>query len=159
MNKKLYVGQVPFSTTDEELKEAFAPFGAVESCKIIIDRATNRSKGFGFVEMATEEDAKKAIAEMNGREFQGRNMVVTEARPPEERKPFQGRSGGPGGGGGGGGRDFRPPSTSRPYRVHQENFLGGGKEANGNSNKPTNSNRRERFEKGRERDKQRFHRD
>lgn len=102
MGKKLYVGNLPFSTTDESLQALFAEVGNVESAKIIFDRATGRSKGFGFVEMGTEDDANAAIEKMNGREFSGRTINVSEAR---EQAPRQGGGGGGRGGfGGGGGR-------------------------------------------------------
>lgn len=87
MAKKLYVGGIPYSTTEDELKAAFAEIGEVTSVAIIIDKMTGRSKGFGFVEMANDADADKAIAEMNGKDFQGRTLTVNEARPLEERAP------------------------------------------------------------------------
>ena len=85
MAKKLYVGGLSYNTTDDALKEAFAQAGAVESATIIIDRMSGRSKGFGFVEMATEEGAKAAIEMWNGKELDGRKLTVNEARPREER--------------------------------------------------------------------------
>ena len=87
MAKKLYVGGIPYSTTEDELKGAFAEHGPVVSATIIIDKMTGRSKGFGFVEMTNDADADKAIAEMNGKDFQGRSLTVNEARPLEERAP------------------------------------------------------------------------
>lgn len=87
MAKKLYVGGIPYSTTEDELKEAFAVFGEVVSSAIIIDKMTGRSKGFGFIEMANDADADKAIEDMNGKDFQGRTLTVNEARPLEERAP------------------------------------------------------------------------
>lgn len=87
MAKKLYVGGIPYSTTEDELKAAFAEMGEVTSSAIIIDKMTGRSKGFGFIEMANDADADKAIAEMNGKDFQGRTLTVNEARPLEERAP------------------------------------------------------------------------
>ncbi|MDO8604832.1 MAG: RNA-binding protein [bacterium] len=87
MAKKLYVGGIPYSTTEDDLKSAFGEMGAVTSAAIIIDKMTGRSKGFGFVEMANDADADKAIAEMNGKDFQGRTLTVNEARPLEERAP------------------------------------------------------------------------
>lgn len=101
MSKKIYVGNLPYSAADEDLSEAFAAFGTVESAKIIMDRDSGRSKGFAFVEMATPEDASKAIASLNGSEFMGRKMMVSEARPQE---PRTGGGGGSRGGFGGGGR-------------------------------------------------------
>ena len=105
MSNKLYVGNLSFCVTSEDLQEYFATAGAVESANVVFDRETGRSRGFGFVEMASEDAANAAIAQFNGQEYDGRNMVVNEARPREE-----GRGGGGGGrgrgnyGGGGGGR-------------------------------------------------------
>lgn len=87
MAKKLYVGGIPYSSTEDELKAAFAEMGEVTSSAIIIDKMTGRSKGFGFIEMANDADADKAITEMNGKDFQGRTLTVNEARPLEERAP------------------------------------------------------------------------
>ena len=87
MAKKLYVGGIPYSTTEADLKEVFATVGEVTSSVIIIDKMTGRSKGFGFVEMANDADADKAITEWNGKDFQGRSLTVNEARPLEERAP------------------------------------------------------------------------
>ncbi|MFZ2303898.1 MAG: RNA-binding protein [Minisyncoccia bacterium] len=87
MAKKLYVGGIPYSTTEDDLKAVFAEIGEVTSSAIIIDKMTGRSKGFGFIEMAKDADADKAIAEMNGKDFQGRTLTVNEARPLEERAP------------------------------------------------------------------------
>ncbi len=81
MAKKLYVGGLPYSTTEDELRDAFSAAGTVESASIITDRMTGRSKGFGFVEMASDEDAQKAIELMNGKDFGGRTLSVDEARP------------------------------------------------------------------------------
>lgn len=97
MNKKLYVGGLSWNTTEDELREAFSEVGRVESAWIKVDRDTGRSGGFGFVEMATEEEAQAAIDMWNGKELDGRNLTVNEARPQEERSPRQGgynRSGG-----------------------------------------------------------------
>jgi cold-inducible RNA-binding protein len=109
MAKKLYVGGLPYSTTDAELKDAFSQAGAVASAVIIIDKMSGRSKGFGFVEMSSDEEAQKAIELMNGKDFGGRTLTVNEARPMEERPRRDFRGGGTGGGdrGGysGGGRD------------------------------------------------------
>jgi len=90
MAKKLYVGGLSYSTEEQALKDHFAQAGAVESVAIIMDRMTGRSKGFGFVEMATDEEAQAAIEMFNGKEFEGRTLTVNEARPREERP----RSGG-----------------------------------------------------------------
>lgn len=100
MAKRLYVGGLPYSTTEEELKSAFAGSGTVESANIIVDKISGRSKGFGFVEMGTDEEAQAAIQAMNGTDFGGRTLTVNEARPLEERPPQRN-----GGGGGGGFRD------------------------------------------------------
>ena len=106
MGTKLYVGNLSFRTTSEELKDAFAAVGTVESASVIEDRDTGRSRGFAFVEMATAEEAAAAIEQFNGKDFGGRNLTVNEAKPREDRG---GRGGGYGGGrgggyGGGGGR-------------------------------------------------------
>ena len=103
MAKKLYVGGLPYSTTDNELKEAFSQAGSVASATIIMDKMTGRSKGFGFVEFAADEDAQKAIDMFNGKDFGGRSITVNEARPMEERPRRDSRGGGGYGGGGGGG--------------------------------------------------------
>jgi len=95
MAKKLYVGNLPYSVTDEQLGQMFAQFGQVSSAVVIKFKDTGRSKGFGFVEMSTDEEAQKAIQELNGKEVGGRNIVVNEARPREERPSgFGGSSGG-----------------------------------------------------------------
>ena len=103
MGKKLYVGGLPYATTQDALNDLFSQAGTVESAMIIIDKMTGRSKGFGFVEMATEEDAEKAIDMFNGKDFEGRSLTVNVARPMEERAPR--REGGGGGFGGGRGGD------------------------------------------------------
>jgi len=102
MSKKMFVGNLSFSTTESDLREAFEQFGTVESVAIINDRDTGRSKGFGFVEM-NEDDANKAIAKMNGSDLNGRALTVNEARPMVKRD--FGGGGSRGGGGGGGRRD------------------------------------------------------
>lgn len=86
MAKKLYVGGLPYSTRDEELRDAFSKAGSVESATIIMDKMTGRSKGFGFVEMASEAEASAAIDMWNGKDFGGRNLTVSEARPLEPRR-------------------------------------------------------------------------
>jgi RNA recognition motif-containing protein len=101
MAKKLYVGNLSYNITEDGIRDVFAPLGEVQSVKIITDAATGRSKGFGFVEMANDEDADKAIATLNGTTVMDRAINVSEARPQTERG---GRGGRPGGGGGGGGR-------------------------------------------------------
>ncbi|MEZ5608568.1 MAG: RNA-binding protein [Burkholderiaceae bacterium] len=100
MGNKLYVGNLPYSVRDQDLEQAFSQFGAVTSAKVMMERDTGRSKGFGFVEMGSNEEAQAAIDGMNGQSLGGRNVVVNEARPMEPRPP---RSGGFGGGGYGGG--------------------------------------------------------
>lgn len=85
MAVKLYVGNLPYSTTDDDLRTLFAEFGTVESTAVISDRETGRSKGFGFVELSSKEEADKAIEALNGKDHGGRNLVVNEARPREER--------------------------------------------------------------------------
>ncbi len=94
MAKKLYVGGVPYSSTDADLRDAFAQAGEVTSATIIMDRMSGRSKGFGFVEMANDEDAMKAIDMWNGKDFQGRKLTVNEARPMQPRAPREGGNGG-----------------------------------------------------------------
>ena len=99
MNKKLYVGGLPWSTTDQELQELFAQKGNVVSAQVITDKVSGRSRGFGFVEMATDDDAKKAIDELNGSAIGDRKIIVNEARPRRE----DGNGGGAPGGGPGAG--------------------------------------------------------
>jgi len=103
MAKKLYVGSLSYGTTDEMLKTTFAQAGTVVSATIIMDKMSGRSKGFGFVEMSTDEEALKAVEMFNGKELDGRTLVVNEARPMTERPP---RRGGFGGGNRSGGRGF-----------------------------------------------------
>ncbi len=107
MATKLYVGNLSFRTTSEDLREAFATVGTVESATVIEDRDTGRSRGFGFVEMATPEEAAAAIEQFNGKDFGGRNLTVNEAKPRADRGGGRGYGGGGGRGGyrGGGGRD------------------------------------------------------
>ena len=106
MAKKLYIGGLPYSTTDQELREAFSQAGAVSSAVVIMDKMSGRSKGFGFVEFDSDEDAAKAIDMWNGKDFGGRSLTVNEARPMEPRRDSRGGGGGGGsyGGGRGGGR-------------------------------------------------------
>src|SRR5437773_11297509 len=106
MGTKLYVGNLPFNATDEALQDIFAQAATVQSAKVITDRDTGRSKGFGFVEMSTDQEAADAIQKFNGADYGGRNMTVAEARPMSPREGGGGRGGGGGGyrGGGGGGR-------------------------------------------------------
>src|SRR5262252_10482448 len=131
MATKLYVGNLSFQTTSDELRDHFAQAGSVESASVVEDRMTGRSRGFGFVEMATPEDATAAIEQLNGKEFGGRNLTVNEARPRTDRGPgggYGGNRGGGGYGGGGGGyggggggrrdkdRDRRPSRNDREPR-------------------------------------------
>ncbi len=108
MSKKLYVGNLPYNTTNDELVEVFSQYGNVTQAQVMMDRDTGRSRGFAFVEMA--DGADQAIASLNGAEFQGRTLTVNEARPREDRprgdRPRGGGYGGGGGGYGGGGRRY-----------------------------------------------------
>ncbi len=106
MGNKLYVGNLPYSVRDSDLEQAFSQFGSVTSAKVMMERDTGRSKGFGFVEMASDAEAQSAINGMNGQPMGGRSIVVNEARPMEPRPPRSGGGFGGGGGygGGGGGR-------------------------------------------------------
>ena len=101
MGNKLYVGNLPYSFRDNDLQQQFSEFGTVNSAKVMMERDTGRSKGFGFVEMGSDAEAQAAIAGLHGQNRGGRDLVVNEARPMEPRPP---RSGGFGGGFGGGGR-------------------------------------------------------
>jgi RNA recognition motif-containing protein len=115
MGNKLYVGNLAYSVRDESLQSAFSQFGTVTSAKVMMDRETGRSKGFGFVEMSSSAEAQAAMNAMNGQPLEGRAIVVNEARPREERPGgFGGGGGGGYGGGGGGGRS--PYGTGRGPR-------------------------------------------
>ena len=103
MSAKLFVGNLSFQATEEDLRELFAQAGNVETVRIITDQFTGRPRGFGFVEMATKDEAQKAVEQLNGRLFRDRNLVVDEARPQPQRG---------GGGGGGGPRGDRGPRSS-----------------------------------------------
>ncbi len=115
MSKKLYIGNLPYSVDDEKLHQHFSQFGQVESAKVITDRESGRSKGFGFVEMSSDEEANNAISQLDGQELEGRSINVSEARPQEPREGGRGprgfggggRGGGRGGSGGGGNRGPR----------------------------------------------------
>ena len=118
MGNKLYVGNLPYTVRDEDLQQSFSEYGSVSSAKVMMERDTGRSKGFGFVEMGSDAEAQAAIEGMNGQSLGGRSLVVNEARPMEARPPRTGgggfggpRGGGGGGFGGGGGGDggFRSP--------------------------------------------------
>lgn len=114
MGNKLYVGNLSFRVTSEDLQEYFMAAGAVDSANVVYDRETGRSRGFGFVEMATDDDATAAIAQFNGQEYDGRNMVVNEARPREERGGGH-RARATGGGSGYGGRTNERGSSRGGY--------------------------------------------
>jgi len=103
MGNKLYVGNLPYSVRDGDLEQSFGQFGTVTSAKVMMERDTGRSKGFGFVEMGTDAEAQAAVNGMNGQPLGGRSLVVNEARPMEPRPPRSGGGGYGGGGGGGGG--------------------------------------------------------
>jgi cold-inducible RNA-binding protein len=129
MNRKLFVGNLPFSTEENTLQDLFSQVGQVESVRVMRDQATGRSRGFGFVEMATEDDARAAIEKLNEQEVDGRRIAVNEARPPAAgggRGGFGGGGGGRGFGGGGGGGGF-----------------GGGRGGNGGGGGGGNGRRRE----------------
>lgn len=127
MGNKLYVGNLPYSVRDSDLEQSFGQFGTVTSAKVMMERDTGRSKGFGFVEMGSDAEAQAAVEGMNGAPLGGRSLVVNEARPMEARPPrtggggYGGGGGGYGGGGreGGGGGGFRSP------------YGGGGREGGG----------------------------
>ena len=142
MGNKLYVGNLAYSVADSDLQQAFGEYGTVTSAKVMMDRESGRSKGFGFVEMGDDAQAQAAINGMNGQPFGGRNVVVNEARPMEARPPRSGggggyeggggRSGGGGygggGGGGGGGSEggFRSPYGNGPRGGGRSGGGGGG---------------------------------
>jgi RNA recognition motif-containing protein len=134
MGNKLYVGNLPYSVRDEDLQQAFGAYGAVNSAKVMMERDTGRSKGFGFVEMGSDAEAQAAVEGMNGQSLGGRSLVVNEARPMEARPPRTGGGGFGGGrreggfgGGGGGGNDggFRSPYGGGGRR--EGGFGGGGR--------------------------------
>ena len=106
MGTKLFVGNLSFNTTEGQILELFKAVGNVSSCELILDKFTSKSRGFAFVEMGSQEEANKAVTELNGKELDGRALTVNEARPREER-PRGDFGGGRGGGGGGGRREFR----------------------------------------------------
>ncbi|HLB02250.1 MAG TPA: RNA-binding protein [Nitrospiria bacterium] len=107
MGNKIYVGSLPYSINEQKLADLFAPYGSVGSAKIISDKYSGQSKGFGFVEMSSSEEAQKAITALNGTQLEGRTLVVNEARPMESRPRSPGGGGDRGRGGGGGRRDRR----------------------------------------------------
>ena len=106
MGKKLCVGNLTYGVTDSALEQMFAPHGAVQSAQVIMDRDTGRSKGFGFVEMSSDQEAQAAIAALNGQQVDGRSLTVNEAKPREDRGGSRGGAGGGGRGGYGGGRRY-----------------------------------------------------
>ena len=123
---KLYLGNLPFSASDEDIREAFSAYGTIEDLFIPLDRETNRPRGFAFITLADDDQARKAIEEMDGADLQGRNLRVNEA---EERRPQQNRGGGGGYGGdrrGGGGRD-----NDRRGGGRDRDRRGGGRDNNG----------------------------
>ena len=128
MGNKLYVGNLPYSVRDNDLEQSFGQFGAVTSAKVMMERDTGRSKGFGFVEMGSDAEAQAAIAGMNGTPLGGRNLVVNEARPMEPRPPRSGGFGGgrEGGGGYGGGREGGGGGFRSPYGGGGRSGGGGG---------------------------------
>jgi RNA recognition motif-containing protein len=115
MGNKLYVGNLPYSVRDSDLEQSFGQFGSVTSAKVMMERDTGRSKGFGFVEMGSDAEAQAAIEGMNGAPLGGRSLVVNEARPMEPRPPRSGGFGGGGGGYGGGGREGGGGGFRSPY--------------------------------------------
>jgi hypothetical protein len=123
MGNKLYVGNLPYSYRDSDMEQAFAQFGTVTSAKVMMERDTGRSKGFGFVEMSSPAEAQAAIAGMNGQQIGGRGLVVNEARPMEPRGP---RSGGGGFGGGGSGGGFGGGGGGGGYGGGRREGGGGG---------------------------------
>ena len=128
MGKKLYVGNLAYSIGDGELQEIFAAHGSVQSAQVIMDRDTGRSKGFGFVEMGTDQEAQAAIAALHGKEVQGRSLTVNEARPKEEGGRRSGGGGGGGGyGGGGGGGGGRRGGSGGGYGGGGGGGYGGGR--------------------------------
>ncbi|RZI66634.1 MAG: RNA-binding protein [Variovorax sp.] len=138
MGNKLYVGNLPYSVRDGDLEQAFGQFGAVTSAKVMMERDTGRSKGFGFVEMGSDAEAQAAISGMNGQPLGGRSVVVNEARPMEARPPRSGGYGGgnPGGGYGnnpGGGYGGGPGGGGRSGGYGGGNSGGGGRSGGGYS--------------------------
>jgi RNA recognition motif-containing protein len=110
-NKKLYVGSLPYTTTEDELRSLFEAYGPIDSVRIVVDKMTGRSKGFGFVEMTNAEDAKRAVEEMNGSQLGGRTLIVNDARPEQPRgeRSFNGPR-----------RDREGFGGDRPYRNRRE---------------------------------------
>lgn len=140
MGNKLYVGNLPYSFRDQDLEQTFSQFGSVGSAKVMMERDTGRSKGFGFVEMGSDAEAQAAIQGVHGQNFGGRDLVVNEARPMEPRPP---RSGGFGGGNGGGGYGGGGRSGGGGYGGGREGggggYGGGGREGGGGFRSPYGS--------------------
>jgi RNA recognition motif-containing protein len=134
MGNKLYVGNLPYSVRDGDLEQAFGQFGSVTSAKVMMERDTGRSKGFGFVEMGSDAEAQAAINGMNGQPLGGRSVVVNEARPMEARPPRSGGGGGGYGGGGGGDGGFRSPYGAGPRGGGRSGGGGGGGYGGGGGN-------------------------
>ena len=128
MSTKLFVGNLSFRTTSEELRELFSQAGAVESASVIEDRDTGRSRGFGFVEMTNPDEAAAAIEQFNGKDFGGRNLTVNEARPREDRGGGGGGGYNRGGGGGRGGYGGGGGGGRRGGGGDRDNYGGGGRE-------------------------------
>ena len=133
MGNKLYVGNLPYSVRDSDLEQSFGQFGAVTSAKVMMERDTGRSKGFGFVEMGSDAEALAAIEGMNGAPLGGRSLVVNEARPMEPRPPRTGGGGGYGGGGGGYGGGGREGGGGGGFRSPYGGGGGGGGRSGGGS--------------------------
>ena len=137
MGNKLYVGNLPYTVRDEDLQQAFSAYGSVNSAKVMMERDTGRSKGFGFVEMGSDAEALAAVEGMNGQSLGGRSLVVNEARPMEARPPrtggggFGGPRGGGGGFGGGGEGGFRSPYGGGGRREGGGGTGGGGGRSGG----------------------------
>jgi RNA recognition motif-containing protein len=132
MGNKLYVGNLPYSVRDGDLEQSFSQYGVVTSAKVMMERDTGRSKGFGFVEMASDPEAQAAIEGMNGAPLGGRSLVVNEARPMEPRPPRTGGGGFGGGREGGGGGGFRSPyGGGREGGGGGRGGFGGGREGGG----------------------------
>ena len=140
MSMKLYVGNLAFQTTSEDLQELFAQAGTVESASVVEDRETGRSRGFGFVEMATKEEGEAAISQFNGKEVNGRSLTVNEARPREDRGNRGGGGGGGrggfGGGGGGGRGGYGGGGGRGGYGGGGGNRSGGGGGGGGGNREP-----------------------
>lgn len=127
MGNKLYVGNLPYTVRDEDLEQSFSAFGSVSSAKVMMERDTGRSKGFGFVEMGSDAEAQAAVEGMNGQSLGGRSLVVNEARPMEARPPRTGGFGGPRGGGFGGGNAGGDGGFRSPYGGGGRRDGGGGR--------------------------------